>query len=173
MRLSIKNDTKVGKFLRSKGFDKTLEFAEKLGIPGAGALDALKDAVIGNNPLDRPLNDAEKVEFQQAHEMDLKQLDLVLKDVQDARSKEVLLNINQNSSWLSKNVGPIIALVLVSLLIALFVLVLVGKINSHDNITFLVINSTQSIVLVIVGYYFGSSKTNTDNVQTMRNILNK
>lgn len=86
-----------------------------------------------------------------------KELEVWQKDMADARSREIQLNTSTNSSWLSKNIVSLIATVIVVSTIILFFTSIIGKLNSSDSITMLVINSSTGFVSLVVGYYFGSS----------------
>lgn len=61
------------------------------------------------------------------------------------------------SNWLHDNAAPIIALSYTLFSFVVYILVLTRQISATENIAFLIINSITNIVMLIVGYYFGSS----------------
>lgn len=164
-------DTKIGQFLKSKGFNAVLDVAGTL-VPGLSTLDKIKDAVLGEAP-EVVLTEEDKQRFLELYKEELNELDMRLKDVQDARAREIAVNSSSTASWLSKNVAPIIALVYVAFSIALYILVLVGNIKTTDNITFLVIGNISGSISMLLGYYFGSSRTSSDKDKTIHSLAIK
>ena len=82
-------DTKVGKLLQSKGLDKVLDIAGEV-VPGIGILNKVKDAVLENKlPELQVLTEQERAEIVAAAQQHLNELDMMLKDVQNARQREV------------------------------------------------------------------------------------
>jgi len=164
-------ETRVGKFLQSKGFTKALDIAGTAFSP-LSALSVVKDLVMGDNP-EAELTPEEKQEFMQLYQLELTELDLILKDVQSARDREVRINESEKSSWLAKNIVPIIAYTYILFSMALNILVLVGKIKTGDNITFQIVTGVTNITMLIIGYYFGSSRTSSEKDGTIKKLMGK
>jgi len=62
-----------------------------------------------------------------------------------------------NNNWLNNNIAPIIAIVYTLFSLTIYLLVLIHVISATENIAFLIINSITNIMMIIVGYFFGSS----------------
>ncbi len=61
------------------------------------------------------------------------------------------------NNWLHENTPPIIAIGYTAFSFIVYILVLTKVITASENVAFLIINSITNIVMLIVGYYFGSS----------------
>lgn len=75
-----------------------------------------------------------------------------------------------NDNWLHKNAAPVIALSYTGFSFLIYILVLTKQISATENVAFLIINSVTNIVMLIVGYYFGSSagsKNKQDTIDKM------
>ncbi len=87
-------ETKLGKFLSSKGLDQALGLAGDL-LPGIKILDKIKDAVIGNDPETSELEAIVNLTPEdRAHILELihaekEELELILADVRDARAMQM------------------------------------------------------------------------------------
>ncbi len=87
-------ETKLGKFLASKGLDQALGLAGDL-LPGIKILDKIKDAVIGNDPetseLEAVVNltPEERAHILELIQAEKEQLEMILADVKDARAMQV------------------------------------------------------------------------------------
>jgi len=161
-------DTKVGKFLASKGFTNVMNIAGS-AIPLVGTLNQIKDAVLGDSP-EVPLTPEEKQQFIELYEEQMKELDMHLKDVANAREREVRMNESEHASWLSRNVTSILALLIATFFIILNVLVLLGNIKTSDNITFLVMGNVATVSGAVFGYYFGSSRSSSEKDRTIQKL---
>jgi hypothetical protein len=65
--------------------------------------------------------------------------------------------MTNNQNWLQNNVAALIALLFTGFTLFIYVLVLTKVISATENIAFLIINSVTNIMMIIVGYFFGSS----------------
>lgn len=83
-------------------------------------------------------------------------------DTSSARDREVKINESANASWLSKNTSSIIAIVFVGVYLILNYGLLSGFFNPKDTIFTTIIGNLTNIIMLIVGYYYGSSKTLKD-----------
>lgn len=68
----------------------------------------------------------------------------------------------KNKNWLSDNIASIIALSFIWFTFYVFRLVLIREIKTTEATTISIINSVTNILMLIVGYYFGSSKSSRD-----------
>ncbi len=84
-------DTKVGKFLKSKGLDTALEMASNSGIPGvstgASILNSIKDMVLGDTG-GVILSEADKMQFLELYKLELEEYDKMLADTASARDMQ-------------------------------------------------------------------------------------
>ena len=94
------------------------------------------------------------------NKIDLEAYKLEVQDKESARDREVELNASPNASWLSKNNTSIIALVFILAYLIFVVLsaFVVDGIDVRQEKFDIIFTSITNISLLIVGYYFGSSK---------------
>jgi hypothetical protein len=149
-------ETKVGKFLSGEGASNLLNTIGQVATGNwIGAAGSISDMIQGSTELT-----PEKKELAlQYLAQDLEAMKLEIEDRKDARSREVLINQAEGSSWLSKNTGSIIALTFTLFTCILFILVLTGNIKPSENITFTIVSSVTNIFMLVCGYYFGSSRS--------------
>ena len=105
------------------------------------------------NPLD-----AEKLA-----EIDVKKLEMELKDRQDARNREIQLATNDSVPFINKIVTPVLALGVVALSFILFaVLIFVQVTPEAKDILIYILGVLSAAVTQILSYYFGSSQGSKD-----------
>lgn len=93
-----------------------------------------------------------------------------LADTGDARSREIKITESQSSSWMQKNITPLLAVGIVSLTFWLFwwiTLQDVNKLNNKDIVIY-ILGALSSIVVQVISYYFGSSKGSTSKDETIK-----
>jgi hypothetical protein len=83
-------------------------------------------------------------------------------DTDSARDREVKINESEHASWLSKNTGSLIALVFVGVYLYLNYGLLSAMFKPEDTVFTTIIGNMTNIVMLIVGFYYGSSKTMKD-----------
>jgi hypothetical protein len=135
-------------------------------LPDNGALGIVKN-IIDKDP---KIPDSYKADFKEIYELSLRELELINEDVDSARQREVNISNSKGSSWLSKNIVPILAINWTLFAMTIFILVLVGELNLDKGIIMLVINSVSNIIFMIIGYYFGSSKGSKDKQQQLNKL---
>lgn len=69
----------------------------------------------------------------------------------------------KNKNWLKDNIRSTIALLWTLCTISVFIIILFKDIKSDDKTTFMIINSLMGIMGFVLGYYFGASKTQSEN----------
>lgn len=162
-------DTKVGAWINDKGpgiLDSVLRVAGGSGIPAVSLIASTVHELLPDlKPEDKQvfnnlLHDYEETDYKE-----------YLLDVQNARSREVLINNSEHSSWLVKNIVPMLAIAVVLLTIVLDLLVLTHSLNATENITFLVIGNANSLSTMILGYYFGTSKSSGAKDETIKKLI--
>lgn len=128
--------------------DKKTKLGKFLANVGGGALDVVKDIASGKDPVSAILGAVTggKISKEDA-EIAFKYHQEDLKDVQNARDNETMRDISENSSWLSKNIHEIIALVISGAWVLSWWLPAI--VTTAD---------VKDVVLIIMGYLFGRSK---------------
>ena len=128
--------TKVGDFLRSLGD------VGKPILQAAGGLtgQAWLTNIAGQITTSKELNEQQKSIALEYHKSDLL-------DVQNARDNETLRDNNINSTWLSKNIHELIALVVIGAWISTWFM------NLPD-----VVMIAKDAVMLILGYLYGRTK---------------
>ncbi len=61
------------------------------------------------------------------------------------------------NNWLQHNVSALLAILFTLFSLSIYLLVLVHAISATENLSFLIINSVTNIMMIIIGYYYGSS----------------
>lgn len=138
-------DTAVGKFVHNVApeiLDKADDFFPPLSI--------LTAALKGKN-----LSPEQQAEFDK---LSLEYESLRVRDMESARTREVQINQSEHASWMAKNTASIIALSFTLFTFIIYFLVLIGHLKASENMSLLIVNSITNIVMLIVGYYYGSSE---------------
>jgi hypothetical protein len=137
-------DTAIGKFVTNVApeiLDKVDDFFPPVGI--------LTAAVKGKN-----LSPEQQAEFDK---LAVEYESMRVRDMESARNREVLINQSEHASWMAKNTASIIALAFTLFTFVIYFLVLIGHLKASENMSILIVNSITNIVMLIVGYYYGSS----------------
>jgi hypothetical protein len=144
-------ETRLGKFLSSKGLDHLLEGLSDV-VPGARILDKLKDAVLGDSD---KLSEQDKKEFIELYKLRLDEMDKELADTASARNREKeFIAASGHIDWFMTVFGIII--------LGCFVYtVVISSTNTiPEGMREIFIESraaVRDIVLAIAAYYWGSS----------------
>jgi hypothetical protein len=137
-------DTAIGKFVTNVApeiLDKVDDFFPPVGI--------LTAALKGKN-----LSPEQQAEFDK---LAVEYESMRVRDMESARNREVLINQSEHASWMAKNTASIIALAFTLFTFVIYFLVLIGHLKASENMSILIVNSITNIVMLIVGYYYGSS----------------
>ena len=157
--------TRLGMFLSEKApniLDVVGDF-----LPDSGALGIIKN-LIDN---DDAMSPSDRATAQDMIAQELRELEMAYKDTENARNREIELS-KSDAPIISKVIVPILALAWSAFAFTLYILLLMGKISSLESIQALVISSITNIVMLIIGYYFGSSQGSKDK-QDKLNTLGK
>ena len=92
-------------------------------------------------------------------------------DVMSAREMNKEINTSANSGWLSKNINALIAIVFISSYIVINVLMIYFPSKETEMLKLKVLDSVQSIMLLIIGFYFGSSVGGSAMREKIMNII--
>lgn len=161
------SETRVGKFLASKGFDQALEAAKV--IPFVGALDAIKDLVVGSTDYAR-LTPEDQQRFLELRKLDIQELDAVLADTANARGREI--EITKSGKNYLQNILAILG-VATFIFIVLYVLIK-GLKDVPTEVNLLigtVIGAAIGTYKDIYGYYFGSSRSSGEKDKTISKLI--
>lgn len=77
------------------------------------------------------------------------------------------------NTWLQDNVAPLIALLFTGFSLLIYTLVLTHVIAATENIAFLIINSITNVLMIIIGYFYGSSAGSKAKQTTLDKIANE
>lgn len=153
--------------------NKVAQFLSKLAAGGViKDITALLDEIITNKEERQILiNELKKNEYAhienieaikaRVYEAELNYKQIELNTEVELRKEAVRLvteaNSSINASWLSKNITPILASAATLSTMIIYFLVLVGKLKATEPTVLLVVSNATNILLVVFGFYFGSS----------------
>jgi hypothetical protein len=126
-------------------------------------LDKLNEYIQKNNALD---NEAKQRLLEAQKELN----ELEVKDRDSARNREIEVN-KSSSNWLVKSTTSILALIYVLFQISMYIGILYVPSIAGDTIKMKILDSLSAIVLLIVGYYFGSSVSNDRNSGILTDVM--
>lgn len=93
------------------------------------------------------------------NKLDLEAYKIQVADTSNARDRELKINESVNASWLAKNTSSLLALGFTVIFLALgFLSVFDVGVNYREAPFNSVYNTMGQIIMLIVGYYWGSSK---------------
>lgn len=148
--------------------NKVTELLSKLLAGGVlKDLTGLLDEIISNKEERQILlNELKKNEYAHIEALDtikLKALEAELAYKETELTTEVELRkeavklATESQSWLGKNIAPILALVSTLTAIVVYILVLTHNLKATEPTVLLVVSNLTNVVLVVFGFYFGSS----------------
>lgn len=73
-------------------------------------------------------------------------------------------------NWLSENISSIIALAFLGFAFTIFLLVLLRQVKTTESTTITILASVTNILMLIIGFYFGSSKSGKDKDKQIENL---
>lgn len=91
------------------------------------------------------------------YEAELRYKETELNTEVELRKQAVRLATDANASWLAKNITSILALGSTITAGFIYILVLIGKLKATEPTVLLVVSNITNLVLVVFGFYFGSS----------------
>ena len=106
--------------------------------------------------------------------LDLAELQMLLKDTNDARQREVQIANSDKAPLLNKIVIPVLALSILLLTFVLFGVVMFDGSpveSSRKDILIYVLGVLSAIASQIVSYYFGSSQSSKDKTDALKEAI--
>ncbi len=106
--------------------------------------------------------------------LDLAELEMRLKDTNDARVREVQIVTSDKAPLLNKLITPILALGLLGITFTLFGIVLfqASPIDpSRKDILIYILGVLSAVATQVVSYYFGSSQSSKDKTDAMKEAM--
>lgn len=98
------------------------------------------------------MQEANKMALAMAQE-DNKELELLVNENKSARDREMQIATSEKANWITRNTTAVLALGFVGVTLALYVLSVLKTVEIHQDI----LQDLRDIVILIMGYYFGSS----------------
>jgi hypothetical protein len=106
--------------------------------------------------------------------LDLAELEMLLKDTNDARQREVQIVTSDKAPLLNKLITPILALGLLGITFTLFGIVLfqASPIDpSRKDILIYILGVLSAVATQVVSYYFGSSQSSKDKTDALKEAM--
>jgi len=106
--------------------------------------------------------------------LDLAELEMRLKDTNDARVRETQIVTSDNAPLLNKLITPILALGLLGITFTLFGIVLfqASPIDpSRKDILIYILGVLSAVATQVVSYYFGSSQSSKDKTEALKEAM--
>lgn len=129
-------------------------------ITGIDALNNLADIIKGENPDN--LTPEQIQQALQQRQLDMQELELYLQDVANARNREIEISRTGKKDIMMFIVGSVILLLLIFATISVFFFKLENESLSH-----LVLGELLVMAGLLVGYYFGTSKSSNDKTNIL------
>lgn len=161
MKKNKLKDSKLFKFAKEKLPDAVGKGLEIFGdLTGKESIENLGNWIQGQTTL-TPL---EEIEFNKARELDLKELELYLTDVQNARDREIEIAKTGKKDPMMLITGLIGVLVFVFMVVAI-----VFKPELQDNKLLIhLLGMVEGVAITIFSYYYGSSKGSKDKTALLK-----
>lgn len=123
-------------------------------VPGGGVISSIIKG-LKNDPETAP--QATEIAKEFLAPIELEEAEIDLDDLQAAREME--MERLKARDWFSRNIVGMLAVVWTLYSMFMYTMVLMGRVNTNDNVTLLVLNAVGNIAMLIVGYYFGSTES--------------
>lgn len=141
------------------------KIVSKLAGGGASSiLDSIDELFTSDEERLEEAREMKKLDYSHTREMrelDVRETELYLKDVDSARGNQSRVQETEHGSWLSKNTQPILAIAVTTACFVIFYSVMSGSYkiaNDTKDVTIYILGILSSILVQIMAYFFGSSK---------------
>lgn len=76
-----------------------------------------------------------------------------------------MVQTQMKQDWLRHSTGSIIAILIIASTIAIDIIAMLKEIRTSDNLTMMILTGCNGSSTFVLGYYFGSSKSQTDKIK--------
>ena len=97
-------------------------------------------------------------------------------DVDDARDRDIEAQLINTTSWLYRNINPILGIMVVLFSFMFFVYILnfdYAAQPARKDIVIYLLSTVSGIVGLVIGYFFGSSKGSSDKNSTIHSQMRR
>jgi len=101
------------------------------------------------------------------------ELELILKDVDSARNREVQVATSEKAPLINKIIQPILAIALILLAFVMFYSVMFKQLGAEKDIVIYVLGVLSAVVTQTISYYFGSSVGSRNKQDQIDKFLQK
>lgn len=77
----------------------------------------------------------------------------------------------KNKNWLSDNIVSIVAITTILFCFTVFLLVLTRQVKTSESTTITILANTSNIVILVLSFYFSSTKSSKDKDAQLNNII--
>lgn len=102
--------------------------------------------------------------------IELEMFKTTVNDTKSARQREVSV-ANTNTGWLSKNIGSLLAIIATVIFSTIIILVLTKSVKANETVTSSIITGMFAIEMVILQYYYGSSRGSSKQQESMDKMV--
>lgn len=79
----------------------------------------------------------------------------------------------KTKNWLSENIASVIALSFMAFAFTVFLFILLKEVKTTESTTITILATISNILMLIFGYYFGSTKGSKDKDKQIENLTLK
>ena len=101
------------------------------------------------------------------------ELELILKDVDSARNREIEVATSEKAPLINKIIQPILAIALILLAFVMFYAVMFKQLGAEKDIVIYVLGVLSAVVTQTISYYFGSSVGSRNKQDQIDKFLQK
>lgn len=156
-------------------------FIKNIFSGGAGELVEKIGGVVDNLTLSKEEKEAFKIDLLKATNEHLEkmaalsqaELESYIKDMGDARNREVQIATSDKAPLINKIVTPVLAFFLIALTFALFYIVLFKQLGAEKDIIIYILGVLSAVVTQVISYYFGSSVGSKASGDALRKMVEK
>ena len=103
-----------------------------------------------------------------------KQLEIVLKDIDSARNREIQIATSEKAPLLNKIIAPLLAILILGSCFLFWYFMLFVEIPKDKEVMIAgVVGSLTTLSMGVVGYYFGSSQGSANKQKQLDSIMNR
>lgn len=112
--------------------------------------------------------------FEKMAELGVKETEVFLKDMADARDREVKIATSENAPMLNKIITPVLALLVLGSTFLFWYIIIFKDLDPRKEVLVSgIIGSLTTISMGVIGYYFGSSTGSKQKGDQIDKMINK